>query len=255
MKSFRTALLGLALPITLSFGSALLAADTDDPPAKDPRALEILNKASEHLKNQQNLSVNWFISYDDVVEGREKIAHTRSGRTVLAREGGLYSYLEDGLKTREFYFDGTSFTVNDPDQNGYAQILFTGDFESLIDRVKAEYGIDLPIWTVLSARHKGHHVDAADKIAYLGLTRIGGERAHHLALTNYDEDWQLWIAEDEDNPRLIMMVGTDPYVQGWPQYRVYFTDWDFAPEIAEGAFVFSPDEDSERMTWPKVRSE
>ncbi|SHK30664.1 hypothetical protein SAMN05444000_1259 [Shimia gijangensis] len=255
MKTFRLALMGLTLPLTLAFSSVAEANDTDDPPAKDPQAIEILGNASEFLSSQQNISVSWFVSYDDVVDGREKITHTRSGHTLLAREGGLYSYSENGLKTREFFFDGTSFSMNDPDQNVYAEILFSGGFEALIVRIKEEYGLDLPIWSVLSTQQKEIRAESATTMAYLGLTRVGGEMAHHVAVASYDEDWQIWVADDPENPRLLMIVGTDPYIQGWPQYRAYFTNWDFAPEISEGAFVFTPNEDSERMSWPKVPSQ
>ena len=87
------------------------------------------------------------------------------------------------------------------------------------------------------------------------MTRVAGRDAHHLALASYDGDWQVWVAADEARPEILMIVGTNPYEQGWPQYRVYFSDWNFAPEIAEGAFTFTPDEDARRMAWPKVRPE
>ncbi|WP_299350537.1 DUF2092 domain-containing protein [uncultured Shimia sp.] len=237
---------------TMSFAGMSAAQSDAPPPAMDPQAVEILTSAAKYLSEQNTLSVKWFVSNDTVLEGREKLTQIRSGYSLLDREGGYYGYLERGLAAREFYFDGASLSVNDVENDAYAQIAFAGDFEGLVDRAKEEYNLDLPIWSVLSMQYGEGYLDAAEKAAYVGLTRIGGEVAHHIALSNYDEDWQVWIADDPESPRLIMLVGTDPYTQGWPQYRAYFTDWNFSPEIAEGAFTYVPGEDSEQMIWPRV---
>ena len=227
-------------------------AESEAPPAIDPMAVEVIEGAARFLSDQDQMSVRWFVSHDTVLEGREKITQVRSGYSLLDRDQGFYGYLERDLATREYYFDGTNFTVNDPDNDAFAQIAFNGAFEDLVQRAKEEYNLDLPIWSVLSMQYKDDYLSAAEQAAYVGLTRVGGEVAHHIALSNYDEDWQIWIADDPESPRILMLVGTDPYTQGWPQYRAYFTDWDFAPEIIEGNFTFVPGENSERMSWPKV---
>lgn len=230
----------------------VLAEEESPPPPIDPMAAEIIGNAADFLASQDKLSVKWFVSFDTVLHGREIITQSRSGFSLLDRDDGFYGYLERGLDTREYFFDGVTFTVYDVENDAYAQAAFSGEFESLVDRVKQEYNVDLPIWSVLSMRYRGHYLDEAESAAYLGLTRVGGETVHHIALSNYDEDWQVWIADDPEAPHLVMVVGTDPYTQGWPQYRAYFTDWQFDPEIAEGSFTFIPGENSERMSWPKV---
>lgn len=247
--------LKVALAGCLFVISGALNAQTDDVPDVDPTAVEIIAQASAFLASHPELSVQWFVSHDTVVDGREKLTETRSGYNLLSRENGLYAYLERGMATREFFFDGATFTVFDVENNAYAQVNFAGGFEELVDRVRSEYNLQLPIWSVLSTRYEGQFLEAAEQAAYLGLTRVGGEVAHHIALSNYDEDWQVWIADDPESPRLLMLVGTNPYEQGWPQYRAYFTNWDFAPEMEEGVFKFIPNEDSERMSWPKVPAE
>ena len=53
-------------------------------------------------------------------------------------------------------------------------------------------------------------------------------------------------------PVIQAIVGSLPYVQGWPQYRAYFSDWDFESFPEDGAFTFQPSEDAIRMTMPKT---
>lgn len=234
-------------------GSLAMAQTEPDPvPDLDPQAVEILTAATDYLAGQQAFSVNWFVSYDEVIDGREIVTHSRSGHNLLSRQQGFYSYAENGLETREFFFDGQAFQILDVEENAYVMASFSGDFEALIDRAQTEYGVVLPIWTLMSQRSSDELLDQAEAAAYLGLTRLAGRQVHHLALSNYDRDWQVWIADDADNPEIVMLVGTDPYTQGWPQYRAFFSGWDFSPEVSDGAFTFVPDETTERMSWPKV---
>ncbi|MFC3614411.1 DUF2092 domain-containing protein [Lutimaribacter marinistellae] len=244
--SLRQGLTALALGLIAN----TLAAE--EPPALDPQAVEILREASAYLSDQPRVAVDWFVSYDEVIDGREKLTRLRSGTTLLDREQGFYSYVEAGPTLREFFFDGSVFSVFDPQNNAFARTEVEGTFEILVDRVQQEYGLALPIWQVLSKRAEGELLSDATSAAYVGLTRVAGDEAHHLAFANYEQDWQVWISTDADAPILLMLVGTDPYTQGWPQFRAYFTGWDFAPEMKAEAFAFEPPEDAEQMVWPRV---
>ncbi|WP_425046074.1 DUF2092 domain-containing protein [Primorskyibacter sp. S87] len=218
-------------------------------PAIDPRAVEVLSLAIEYLSGQEALSVDWFVSYDQVVDGREKLTRVRSGRNVMARGKGLYSYSENGSETREYFFDGSTFQVVDRDNLVFAEARFAGGIDELADATQEKFGVTLPMWQVLTNGSRSELINDATAAAYLGETRLAGRAVHHLAFSNYDNDWQVWVLADAVNPELVMLVGTDPYTQGWPQYRAYFTSWDFSPEIGEGTFHFQPDDSFEQMTW------
>jgi len=227
-------------------------AQTDDaPPPLDPQAVEILTSATEYLAAHNALAMDWFVSFDVVVDGREKITYMRSGANLLQRGVGFYGYSEFGDETREYFFDGAQFQIFDVEENAYVSTDFSGDFDALADRASEAYDIRLPIWQVMSSSPRSELLDRAESAAYLGTTRLAGREAHHLAFSDYDTDWQIWISTEPDQPELMMIVGTDPYTQGWPQYRAYFTNWDFDPDIPDGVFTYVPDEEAELMTWPK----
>lgn len=245
---------GHALIAALCLAVPPLAAqeEADPPPALDPQAIEILGSAADFLAGQEAMQFDWFVSFDEVIDGREKLTSIRSGQNLLQRETGFFGMSEQGMETREYYFDGVSFAIHDVEEDAYVLAPFTGSFEALVDRLRTEYDVVLPIWTVMARTTRSQLVEDAERAAYLGMTRINGRAAHHIALSNYDEDWQVWVADDPDRPVPLMIVGTNPYEQGWPQYRAYFANWDFAPEIAEDRFTFVPGDDSERMAWPKT---
>lgn len=217
----------------------------------DAKAVEILGNATAFLADQAAMSVDWLVSFDVIVDGREKITYLRSGQNLLQRGVGFYSFAEFEDNTREYFFDGETIQIVDVEENAYVMAPFSGKFDALADRLKAEYGARLPIWQIMSTTAKSDLLERADSAAYLGVVKFAGREAHHLAFSDYDRDWQVWISTDGQKPEVLMIVGTDPYTQGWPQYRAYFSNWNFNPEIAEGAFSFVPDENSERMAWPK----
>lgn len=225
---------------------------SQEDPAVDPKVIDILGRANDFLAAQDTVSVSWFASQDTVIDGREKITQMRSGFNLISRGEGFFAFTESGLKTREFYFDGETFRIVDVDDNAYVSASFDGGFEALVEKVRAEYDIVLPIWSVLSNRPSSELLDGAEAAAYLGVTRVAGREVHHLALSDYDGDWQIWISTDPERPELLMLVGTNPYAQGWPQYRVFFSDWNFSPEVEDEMFTYIPDEDAEQLIWPKT---
>ena len=244
----------LAVAVGASATSAFGQSNDAPPPAIDPMAVEIAERAVEHLALQSDVTLGWFVSYDVIIDGREKVTYTRSGENRLSRGKGFYSYAESRDRLREYFFDGGTFWIHNIEDNAYAELPFAGNFEELVERIRVEYDIALPIWELLSRDGTGRILNGLEAAAYLGETRLAGRPAHHLAFATYDQDWQVWISTDEANPVIYSLVGTNPYEQGWPQYRAYFHDWDFAPAFEDDAFTFSPPDDAIRMALPKVQS-
>lgn len=256
-KIFRPWGLGrLCAAIIVLLPSFALAQDSAENGSRiDPRAVEIVTRAAEFLSDQSRISFTWFNSFDVVIDGREKITHMMSGVSVLARDEGFYSTLDYDGDQREFFFDGGMFYINDINENAYAELPFAGSFEELVVALSDEYDITMPMWEILS--RDGHEavLDRIEAAAYLGEISMSGTPVHHLAFSEYEYDWQIWISTDDEKPVIHAIVGTEPHVQGWPQFRAYLYDWDFLSFPEEGAFSFVPSEDAIKMTLPKAGEE
>ena len=218
--------------------------------AIDPEAVQWVRAAAQTVSEQPNVAVNWFVSFDEVVDGREIITHVRSGTALLARGQGYYAYAEQEQGTREFFFDRSVFAVYLPENNAYVDVPFWGTFDELAERVAAEYDSALPIWHMLVSDSADRMMEGVTAAAYLGLKKVAGREVHHIALSTYEHDVQVWVS-NEEQPVPLMLVGTEPYKQGWPQFRAYFSEWNFAPEYDVEQFTFVPDEDATRLVWPK----
>ncbi|MEM7463631.1 MAG: DUF2092 domain-containing protein [Pseudomonadota bacterium] len=225
------------------------AAD-DEQNAIDPKAAEIAKKSAEFLASRSALSFKWFVSYDEVVEEREKITYLRSGNTLMVRDTGFAMYTERGETLRDYYWDGATVSVVSPNENWHASASYEGSFDSLVANVRDKTGAILPLWSMLSKSLPNDLLINVDSGAYLGTTLIAGRQVHHVVFSEKDEDWQIWVSTDEDTPVPIMLIGTEKGRTGWPQYRVYMSDWNLDPEFSEASFKFVPDENSTAITLP-----
>lgn len=250
-------LLALAWPLTATGQSETGTPTPENEPAVEaetPDPIELARATALFLASQPAMSFDWFVSFDEVVEGREKITHVRSGSNVIDREKGFYSRTERGDNVRDYYYDGTTFTVVGPDEGFYSSGSFDKGFDTLIDVASERTDKPLVVWSIMSptlGEDRGQEFDGA---AYLGTTIFAGEVAHHLAFSEYDEDWQIFISTDPERPVPLLIVSTDPYSKGWPQYHAYFMNWDLEPEIAEGAFTYQPAEDDVPITMPGLQA-
>ncbi|WP_270726697.1 DUF2092 domain-containing protein [Shimia sp. Alg240-R146] len=250
-------LIAFVLALSAGAGLAQETQEENDTPADpammrlDPRAIEIVESVATVLTTQETVAVNWLVSFDQVIDGREKLTHVRSGRAMVARPDNYYAYVEQEEGSREFFFDGYGLTVHLPEKNAYTHMPFFGTFDELTEAVREEHSESLPIWKVLVPDFADEFLGDITAAAYLGVKRVAGIEVHHVAMSSYQEDLQMWITTDPVNPVLAMIVGTNPYEQGWPQYRAYFSNWEFAPDITEDSFTFYPEDEDDRLVWPK----
>lgn len=243
----------LIAALALAPVAAAAEASPAQPPARlDEAALALVRASADFLASQPAMSFDWLVSYDQVIDGREKLTFTRSGTNILVRELGFVSRTDRGDAFRDYYYDGAVFTVAAPDQNFYASADFAGGFEALVGEVSDKLATPIPLWSLMTASLPGEILKGIDGAAYLGITRVGGRETHHLAFSDYEEDWQVWISTEPGRPLPLMIVRTDPYQQGWPQYRAYLMNWNLAPAHAAGDFTYVPPDGSIRVSFPNL---
>lgn len=170
----------------------------------------------------------------------------------MIRGAGFVANTERGDTLRDYYYDGQTFTVAAPSEGFYTSAAFDGGFEALLVALRERLDMPLPLWNLMSETLGQNAVDDILGAAYLGTTLIRGRQVHHLAFTEYDEDWQIWVSTDPERPVPLMIVGTDPYQQGWPQYRALLMDWSFDIDTPDAGFTYVPHELDVSVSMPAL---
>ena len=83
---------------------------------------------------------------------------------------------------------------------------------------------------------------------YVGEATIAGILCDNLALSNEDEDVQLWVAKgDKPVPRRIVV--TYKNLEGQPRFWAQFEEWNFSPNFSETIFSYSPPAHADRISF------
>jgi len=83
---------------------------------------------------------------------------------------------------------------------------------------------------------------------YVGKAMIAGILCDNLALRNEDADVQMWV-EKGDKPVPRRMIVTYKNLEGHPQFRAQFEEWNFSPNFSETVFSYSPPADADRISF------
>ena len=228
-------------------------AETEQAARIDPQAMDLILRAARFLADQNAMSFNWFVSYDEVIDEREKITLMRSGSNLLVRDKGFASSAEGENGLREWYYDGAQVTYAAPLEKYYANSEFKNGFDALVDAAREDVGSEIPLYSMMQRGLPERLEKGLKAAAYLGTTKVADQEVYHLAFSDDEEDWQVWISTDEDMPVPVVIIGTEPKKTGWPQYRAYITDWNFEPEYDEAQFKYVPAEDDVKISFPELK--
>jgi hypothetical protein len=73
--------------------------------------------------------------------------------------------------------------------------------------------------------------------SYLGINQVLGVDCHHLAFSQENIDWQIWITEGAQ-PLIRKLILTHKLEPGAPEFTALLMHWDFSTPIAESDFEF-----------------
>jgi hypothetical protein len=214
------------------------AATNTPPPVVAQQADQLLKEASDYLASASQFTFHAEIAFDHVLPSGQKLQFSAGEDVALLRPGRLYVEWSGDLGNRQFWYDGSSVTLYDPDSPFYASESAPADIDGMLDKVLSELDFSPPLSDFLYARPYDR-VRAKIQFGFdLGLNDVDGRSCHTLAFVEKDIDWQIWI-QAGPQPVPCNLLITYKNVPSQPQFRADFTDWDFDPRIATP--VFSPD--------------
>jgi hypothetical protein len=88
----------------------------------------------------------------------------------------------------------------------------------------------------------------------IGPVTVLGTPCEHLALTQTNIDWQVWI-EDGARPVPRKFVITYKDEPDSPQYTAIFSNWDFTTKLPDFVFKFEPPPGASKIKVREIRAE
>lgn len=211
----------------------------EDKPAVEPRADELLKRMGDYLGQAQFFSVNAEIWQDVQLSSGQRI---QSGRTVelrVRRPNRLRAEIQSTRRNRELFYDGDALTLLNRAQNFYGTVRTSGSLDKVMDVASERFGIAIPLEDFIRS---DPHKDLLQNVTggvNLGPVSVLGVPCEHLAFTQTNIDWQIWI-ENGPKPVPRKFVITYKDEPDSPQFTAIFSNWDFETKLPDFVFKFEP---------------
>jgi len=203
-----------------------------------PCADSVLRTACQFLQQTPAFSLNAEIWREHVDESGQKIQFSRTVTMDVKRPAGLRLEIISPNTVRGFWYDGKTLTVLDRKHNFYGVTPMPATLDATVDAAHDQFGIDLPLIDLaLSDPYKNATAQVTGG-KYFGIAPVLGVLCHHLAFTQDNLDWQVWI-EDGPQPLIRKFVITQKNEPGAPEFTALITHWNVSDRVDDSDFVFS----------------
>lgn len=218
---------------------------TNSPPANAgltniaPRADQVLRAACQYLAQAGQFTLTAEVWRERVVESGQKLQFTRVVDLDVKHPDRLHAEIHSTLTHRGFWYDGKTLSVLDRKGNVYATTPMPPTLDAALDAAHDQFGIDLPLIDLAVSDPYQNATARVQNGRYFGIAPVLGVDCHHLAFTQDNIDWQVWV-ENGPRPLIRKFVITHKTEEGAPEFTALITRWDFADRISDLDFVFEP---------------
>jgi hypothetical protein len=240
----------------MTLGMPLAGQNSTPSPAKDidPLALRILQAATDQIKNAKSYSFRALVSRDYLGTNDQIITLFTWSEITVQRPNNLHIKFRGAGQPVEMFFNGSGSTVLfSPSANLYTTIATPTTIDAALDNISKK-GVTVAVRNFLeSDPYKS--LTAALVTAYaVGTTDLFDQKVYHLAFTEPDADWQMWlVGTDQPQVRRVEIIDkTDPQHL---RIAVDFLDWNFSPQLTDTMFTFSKPADAHQIDILKETTE
>jgi hypothetical protein len=223
--------------------SVAWAQPAGDFPNVAPEADARLREMSSYLADLKQFAFETEEMVDFVLDSGQKVQLSeRRSANVRRPDGGVF-HVEADTGERRVWYNGRTLTLLHVAENVYGVTDVPDTLEATVDYIAEKLGVVLPLSDLLFEDVHEVLTENVESCLYLGLHRVGPRKCHHLAFSQENLDWQIWIdAGQQPLPRkFIITYKQEP---GSPQFIAIFTHWDTEADFPDEIFEFSPPPDS-----------
>jgi hypothetical protein len=218
---------------------ALSVSAAGDKPAVEPRADELLKRMGDYLGQAQFYSVSAELWQDVRLSSGQRIQSGRNVELQVRRPNRLRAVVRSARRDRELLYDGKAFTLFNRVQNFYGTVRTSGSLDEAMDVASERFGVAIPLEDFIRGDPHKDLLAKATSGAYIGPASVLGVPCEHLAFTQTNIDWQIWIENGaKPVPRKFVITYKDE--PDSPQFTAIFSNWDFETKLPDPVFKFEP---------------
>ncbi|HVR98521.1 MAG TPA: DUF2092 domain-containing protein [Thermoanaerobaculia bacterium] len=221
-------------------------------PAVEPGAVAALERMGTFRQTLKSFEIRAAAETDEVLVSGQKLQFESAVHLRARRPDRLWAEVSSDRKTREYFYDGKSFTIYGPRNKLYATFPAPPTLGEVAKAAEEKYGLAMPLADLFrwGSDPSPEKLQAA---MYVGPAQIRDTPCDHLAFRQAGVDWQVWIQKgDSPLPRKLVITTMDDDAR--PQYAITY-DWNLAPALNDKMFTFEPPEGASRIAIQEVTLE
>ena len=205
----------------------------------DAQAVQVLRDACQYLAEAPFFSITAEIWREHLTDAGQKVQFSRSMEMEVQRPNRFHTEVHSPHSQRGFWYDGQTLTILDRKRNLYSTTPAPANLDQAVDVARDQFGIDLPMVDLAVSDPFTNAMARVEAARDFGMAPAMGYLCHHLAFTQDNIDWQIWI-QDGPQPLIRKLVITHKNEPGSPEFTGLIREWNLISRIAPSDFAFVP---------------
>lgn len=217
---------------------------------KDPKVIERLNEMGKYLRSLKQFEINADINFEVLVEKDQKIDVAGDLHYKAKAPNKLWMDLQTAHKHRQYFYDGSQFTVYAPDVKYYASKEAPKTLSEFIDLVQIKFNVEMPLSDLFDWGTDKGKLDQVTLAQFVEEYTEDNVKIDHYFIRQGKIDWQVWIPQGKNPlPQKIVYVSTDDSMRPKFTTELY---WKLNSKIDDKVFKFVPPKNSVKIDLNEV---
>jgi len=217
--------------------SSLTTDASTAPPATklEPKAIELLKAASQHLVAAKAMTFTAVVSYESPSVFGPALVYTTRSEVTMQRPNKLRVITPGDGPATEFYYDGKTMTAFAPAENLVATSVAPATIDATLASAYDTAAIYFPFTDLVVADPYKDLAEGLKVAFYIGQSNVvAGTTTDMVAFANDNVFAQIWIGADDKLPRKLRAVYlNDPQ---FLRHDMDLSNWKLDPKLAADTF-------------------
>ncbi|HYX54000.1 MAG TPA: DUF2092 domain-containing protein [Candidatus Limnocylindrales bacterium] len=210
-------------------------ANTLQPPALEPRAIEVLKAASSKLASARNVSFTAVEVFETSSRHGHPLALTTRYEVAMQRPDKLRVLVAGDGPASEFYYNGKLMMALAPSEDLIAMTEAPPTIDATLEAAYKQAAIYFPFTDILVTDPYKDMQPGLKLAYYVGQSKVvGGTTTDIVAYVDQGVFLQMWVGAEDKLPRMIRAVYLDDPAQ--LRHQLEISNWQLDTELPEETF-------------------
>jgi hypothetical protein len=221
-------------------------------PDLEPIAMTALKTMSDQLRAATGFSFTALITREEPGTNGQMLDFFKHINVQVERPDKMRLEVKSDTSDVSMWYDGKNVTLMPETAKIYTVMPAPPTIDATLTMLKDKLQAHTPLRPFLSSDPYSILTDGLRSANEIGVINVDNEQFLHLAFTEADADWQLWLSgPNQVLPRRLAVRYKN--IEGQPRVTVEFSNWRLNPEIPSDAFVFSKPSGAVEANWNAVK--